>query len=311
MGIFTTELEDIADDIGLKWCVSNEEKVPLDMFALRKGREWGASNARTHSSYEPFEEVNNFPMNGKYKLCCFMESDGNYGLLDIEPICPKEIRQLLLDAFRNDVVYIERSMSGNGIHAIIPRKYSSTCKYKKYAEILVNHHATFTCKSLTFDEAFNMDISTNQTMTEEDETQIKEANDIYDLFKKPQASTFKGGSNYDEYKAERRFLNGSHADLYNIMYNFEYKKTLEDFDNDYSRYEFGYASSLNQLIMRTAPNMIDEDAHFYNMHISKRSAAILISMVLKQKLPPRLKHEEYRNGLPWLLYIADKIVNSD
>ena len=311
---FTTELEKIADEIGLKWTVSNSEKVPLDMFALRKGREWGASNARTHSSYEPFEEVDNFlpsSADKNYKLCCFIEPDGDYALLDIEAICPKEIRQMLLDAFKDDMIYIEKSMSGNGIHAVIPRKYSGTCKCKKYAEILVNHHCTFTCKSMDFDTAYNIDIETNQETSEEDEELIQGMTNVYDLFKAPQVSTYKGGANFDEYKAERRFLNGSHADLYNIMYNFEYKKSLADFDNDYSRYEYGYASSLNQLILRTAPNMIDENAHFYNMHISKKSAAILISMILKQKLPPRLKHDEYRNGLPWLLYIADKIVNSD
>lgn len=303
----------IADNISEKWCVSNSEKVPLDMFALRKGFEWGASNNREHSSYERYSDVEAFiENNDSYLLCSWLPPDGDYAILDIESICPKEIRVRLLEEFANDIVYIEKSMSGNGIHAVIKRKYEKTAKYKKYAEILVNHHCTYTCDELSLNEAMNIDIDTNMDMTDEDIEDLENLTDVYDLFKKPNTINVNNNNSatWQDYKKESQYLNGSHADLYNIMFAFEYQKTLADFDNDYSRYEFGYASALSCLIKRTAPNMIDADAKFYNMHISKKSAALLIYFVLKQKLQPRIKHDEYRNGLPWLLYTADRVVNN-
>lgn len=306
-------IANIANKISDKWCVSNSEKVPLDMFALRKGFEWGASNNREHSSYECYSDVEAFVAENpnQYKICSWLAADGEYAILDIESICPKEIRAKLLEMFKNDIIYLEMSMSNHGFHAIIPRKYEKTAKYKKYAEILVNHHCTYTGNQIDIQDAMNLDVETNLDMSDEDIEDIQNLTDVYDLFKKPSINVSQNGSaDWQDYKTESQYLNGSHADLYNIMYNFEYPKTLEDFDMDYSRYEFGYASALNYLIQRTAPNMIDSDARLYDMHISKRSAALLIYFILKQKLQPRAKHDEFRNGLPWLLYTADKIVNN-
>jgi len=306
-------LQDIADKISDKWCVSNSEKVPLDMFALRKGFEWGASNNREHSSYECYSDVEAFVKENPetYKVCSWLPMDGDYAILDIESICPKEIRAKILESFENDIIYLEMSMSGNGFHAIIPRKYEKTAKYKKYAEILTNHHCTYTGNIININDAINITIETNLDMSDEDMEDLQNLTDIYDLFKKPAVTLSSNDSaTWQDYKTESQYLNGSHADLYNIMYNYEYPKTLEDFDMDYSRYEFGYAAALSCLIKRTAPNMIDANARFYNMHISKKSAALLIYFILKQKLQPRAKHDEYRNGLPWLLYTADKVVNN-
>lgn len=282
------------------------------MFALRKGFEWGASNNREHSSYECYSDVKAFvDENQSYRLCSWLANDGDYAILDIESICPKEIRAKLLEEFRKDIIYLEMSMSGNGFHAIIPRKYEKTAKYKKYAEILVNHHCTYTGVEIDIDDAIVKDVATNLDISDDDVDELDGITDIYDLFKKPSINMGTNDSaTWQDYKKESQYLNGSHADLYNIMYMYEYPKSLQDFDNDYSRYEFGYASSLNYLIQRTAPNMIDADARMYNMHISKRSAALLIYFVLKQKLQPRAKHDEYRQGLPWLLYTADKVVNN-
>ena len=307
-----TTIANIANKISDKWCVSNSEKVPLDMFALRKGFEWGASNNREHSSYESYGGVAAFVSeNPGYRVCSWLPSDGDFAILDIESICPKEIRAKILSMFENDIIYLEMSMSGNGFHAIIPRKYEKTVKYKKYAEILTNHHCTYTGNEISVTDAINLTIKTNLDMSDDDEEDIKNITDVYDLFAKPAVNLSSNESaTWQDYKTESQYLNGSHADLYNIMYNYEYKKTLEDFSLDYSRYEFGYAAALYCLIKRTAPNMIDENARFYNMHISKKSAALLIYFILKQKLQPRAKHDEYRNGLPWLLYTADRVVNS-
>ena len=303
-----------------RWCVS-KNKMPLDMYALEKGLEWGASDKRSHSSYVAYESACEVRQRTGLPITLHVNSAAQaVYVVDIEKICPQEIRQAILLALHDNIEYIERSLSGKGYHLIVgmsAAKTLPTAKYKKWFEILSDHHCTFTEKEINFDDAYYDDFDTNEFITDDDKdvellnalkTPIT-AEAFYDLIGSSAVAIKSANSaSLEEYKKVAATFDCRHADLFGLLCDMEYTKTVDgDFHGDYSSYEFGYASKLHYLLRRLAQDMIDADCNHYVIDVTAEQSIMLVYMVLKQMIAPREKHKEFRSGLPWLLYTSQQV----
>lgn len=301
------------------WCVS-KNKMPLDMFALERGYEWGASDKRSHSSYTDYGKAAEIRDGKGYPVTLFVDaaSQGIY-MIDIEKTCPQEIRQAIFLSLHDSIIYLERSLSGKGYHLMIECDPESlpTAKYKKWFEILSKHHCTFTENEVDFQTAYFEEFDTNEFVTDDDKdvellnalSAPISAKDFYDLIgKSSQAVRLDDTASFDEYKKAVANFDGRHADLFGLLCDMEYAKTVDkDFHGDYSSYEFGYASKLHYTLRRLADDMIDADCNHYQLPMSREECVMMVYMVLKQCMAPREKHKTMRNGLPWLLYTSQQV----
>jgi len=299
-----------------KWCVS-KNKVPLDIYALKKGVEWGASTKRSHSAYGNYKEAKEISNKFGYPTTLFINSaEQAIYMIDIEKTCPKEVRQAIMSSLKNNIIYLERSLSDKGFHLMVNMPIGTelrTTKYKKWYEILTNHHCTFTMNAVDYDVAFDEDVDTNEFLTD-DEKDVELVNGMVDNMDPIDFYNLIGNSNniqtfdsdsIEVYKKAAGTFDGRHADLFGMLCDVIYEKTVDgDFSSDYSRYEFGYASKLHYAARRMAQNMIDANCNHYYLNMEKDQSIMLVYMVLKQMLPERTKHSEYRLGLPWLLYVS-------
>lgn len=302
-----------------QWCVS-KDKVPLDMYALRNGLEWGASDKRSHSSYVSYDAAaavrakTGLPVT--LRVDC--ETQGIY-VVDIEKTCPQEIRQAILLALHDHICYLERSLSGKGYHLIVETEPEPlpAAKYKKWLEVLSGHHCTFTERVVSFEAAYYDDFDTNEYITDDDaDVDLMTAlgkplspKEFYALIGPAGARPLlRDSSSLEEYRRAAATFDGRHADLFGLLCDMDYPKTVDgDFRGDYSSYEFGYASKLHYLLRRLAADMIDSDCRHYSIDMSREQSVMLVYMVLKQSLPPRDKHKSMRSGLPWLLYTSQQV----
>lgn len=303
-----------------KWCVS-KDKVPKDMHALARGLDWGVSTRRSHSCYVGFDEASSVSVRTGYPVTLWVDAAelGVY-ILDIEKTCPAEIRRQILLALHDAVLYLETSLSGKGFHLVVDigeRTALKTAKYRKWFEALSLHHCTFTMNEISFAEAFDMDVSENDPMPDGEKDSALWLGmqkpvgglEFYDLVSDVRAPVAAGDTGgVSEYRAALNKFDGRHADLFNSLCDMVYAKTVDgDFHGDMSAYEFGYASKMHYLVQRLIVDMIDADGCHYEMALSREEAVMLVWMALKQVLPPRDKHREIRNGMPWLLYTSHQV----
>lgn len=302
------------------WCVS-KDKIPKDMHALARGLDWGVSQKRSHSCYVDYAAAESVSSRTGMSVTLWVDSaaQGIY-MLDIEKTCPTEIRRAILLALHDQALYLEKSLSGKGFHMMVrldPPEALRTAKYKKWFEALSGHHCTFTGNELSFDDAYQMEIPENEALSGDDRDK-----DLMSALSRPlTGSEFyeaigSGGTavkpvqsgELGEYRSAVAGFDDRHADLFNALCDLVYEKTVDkDFHNDLSSWEFGYASKLHYALQRMSHAMMASDGTYYSVKLSKTDAVMLVYMVLKQNVPPRDKHKEYRNGLPWLLYTSQNV----
>lgn len=279
-----------------KWTVSDSNKRPIDIKALIRGEgPYGATSPTTECLTTLPEIIKNFPNIANHTYFIEIEND-DFIVLDVEPSCPDDIKQEFLQL---PFIYGERSMSKKGYHLVfhakdLLEKYPILLKKTKLQskdksfEILTNHWVTFTRDMIEPPIQPKGDIETTvQKLVNEAAIETKE----FDPTK------FKE-TNPDKIPDYLFLVEKT------IQVN-RYDKTLEDHHNDWSRYEFGYASSLaNSLKKVLKLSVIHQNKHRYN---DSEKAAILYE-VLCQKIEYREKHDTQRNNVPWLLYIAQNII---
>lgn len=84
-------------------------------------------------------------------------------------------------------------------------------------------------------------------------------------------------------------------------------KTIEDFGDDGSRYEMSVASTLSAHVIKIHKLSIKtEMLHELASSLSEQDLAYSVYRMIEDIVPYRDKHEEFRDGLPWLLYISKK-----
>ena len=281
-----------------KWTVSDSDKRPIDMYDWKnKGIIHGAKTDKGYNPYLTLDELCDFVPNASNNAFFLDALEDDIVVLDIEPVCPKEIRDKLI---RLPFEYAEISMSGKGIHMIFRLPHHILDEYpivrektymrdkNGYFEILLQHMVTFTRRSLRQ--------SANPVGIEEFETLFR--NLACEQKQTPKVSVATVNQNAIDsipyYRA-----------LYNVLKYQVYKKTADDFYNedkskiDYSAYEYAMCGFYYRKLMKCLPNKKYKD-HIY----TDAELALIIYSVIKEKIEHRAKHDESRKGMPWLLFVA-------
>lgn len=273
------------------WTVSDKNKRPMDIKGF-------IENKRLFGATEPTKKclttlpslIETIPnaVNHTYYINSYRD---NFIILDVEKTCPDELKKEFL---KLPFIYGETSMSGQGYHLVFykddlfdnfPDLKSKTKMQDedRYYEILINHWVTFTRNMIEPPAEPEGSISTwfnklaeneNQKMIDFDasEFEIVDPNDI----------------------PEYMFL------YENTKKRTNYNKTLSDFKNDDSRYEFGYAGHIVAVLwkMLSLSNIL-RTGHEYT--VSEK--AQIAYDVFVDLIPHRSKHDSKRGNVPYLMYI--------
>lgn len=276
-----------------KWTVSDKDKKPIDMFAYKYRQQITGALFTDNKSLVSLPELCELIPNARNNAY-FMDSIvDKFVVLDIEPICPDTIKQKLL---KTKYVYGEISMSGKGYHLIYPlpncfSKYPIAQKKivikeeHGYYEILLQHYVTFTRNMLP------------------DATGGEDFEKIFEELASTQKETIRKNIDVQELKPNDIPLE---KDILITLNHLDYNKTPIDFYNDMSKYEYGFMGFLYYKLKKQLA-LQDYKEHKY----SDNEKAWLLYTVAKNKIPKRQKHDEYRNNLPWLLYLASEIIAKD
>ena len=280
-----------------KWTVSTNKKVPIDMYMfMYRNVICGAihNNDLSLVSLDVLHQQIPDAANYAFYLDALVD---NFVILDIEPKCPDDIRAKLVTM---PCLYCETSMSGKGIHMIFTLPKDILNKYPEakekivfkephgWYEILINHYATFTGNQIpanidTNDDEFR---ALFKEMAQEQKVVAKA-----DVNIKPLESV-------DTYEAN--FILKS---LASQAHN--YTKKLSDFNDDHSKYEF----SINAFLYHKLLKMLNAPAIQKSGHVYTDSEiAWFLYKTTSEFLTPRAKHDEERNGMPWLLYLASEVI---
>lgn len=277
-----------------KWTVCDNNKKPIDMFSyMYKHQITGALFTNNLSLVSLPELCNIIPdaTNNTYYMDALVD---NFVVLDIEKTCPDKIKTKLLST---PYIYGETSLSGKGYHLIfstpdcfkdypIAQKKVVLREEHGYYEILLQHYVTFTRNMLppatgttSFENIFKQ-LAVNQKDTQ------KQNIDVQNL--KPNNIPFEN-------------------DILFILNHLSYKKTINDFYNDISKYEYGFVGFLYYKLKNLIKTPKYKKAHIYTAN----EKAWLLYLAASNQIPYRPKHDELRNNLPWLLYLAEEIIAKD
>lgn len=280
------------------WTVSSvTTKMPLDLqwFMQHKGEPGAIKGAKfmDHRSLGTYQELMEYIPNPATATYYYAMKNEDYIFLDIEPKCPEHIRNHLLQL---PYVYGEVSMSGKGYHLLLP-KPDNVKDYPDalvklqlkeehgYYEILVNHYASFTGKTIPLPTKVNDFTAALYKSLAENVVATKSVGlmdtDLPDLDEVPYAE-----------------------DVIRLTLRKPFGKTLEDYKevDDYGRprqgnsYEFGLMNYYAHRIYK----MTQLDVFKIHTYTDQELLTILYHIV-KDQLDHRPKHDEIRhddNGNP-------------
>jgi hypothetical protein len=288
-----------------RWAITDpDDKKPLSMAGLVHGVAYGASTKKPEDMMTLPELAANFT--DAPNCAMWMKSlDCGYALIDIEKTCPEDVRDTLVHGLAWK--YAETSLSGRGIHLIVPRPDELLDKYpnaRKAAvrrkdgafEVLLNHWVTFTRNVLDADPApedtpealailENLFSSCNPTITR--------------TWKMPRTQDIL--ASLGDYAAESIV-----ADLRGVV-RFAARNGSES--SDRSRSDWSMACSAvrfvdrhynaNDIRLAILPTVDD----FYPAAVGAVAAALLREVIeTDDTIPWRDKYDEPRGDLPYLEY---------
>lgn len=279
-----------------RWSVSDQNKRPIDIVEYKNsGRIWGATTTDELSLVDLPTLCSVIPdaKNNAYYMDSLID---HFVILDIEPNCPDHLKNEFL---KLNYIYGERSMSGKGYHLVFPmpknfHEYPAAMQKTamqedhKWYEILLNHWVTFTRNMIP-------------PATGKDGIES-----IFEDLAKEQISTSR--SDVDVMDLKPNPMPPKHDTIITLLSEQKYRKTVDDFYGDYSKYEYGHMGFLYyriKLLLNT--HTVKSTKHKYTSH----EIAWLLYVVAKDAIPHRVKHDEKRDGLPWLLYLARELIAKD
>lgn len=275
-----------------KWTVSDKNKMPIDMYELEYNQRIFGARAPEQPSLVDLNRLCQVIPNAANHAFYLDSNQDGYCVLDIEPTCPVKLRD---DLLRMAYLYGEFSLSGKGLHLIFklpdciknyPAAMTKTVMKEEhgYYEVLLAHYVTFTRNQLpvqpgsqAFEPLFEA-LCAVQTDTTRNEVDISdlEPGDIPDF-----------------------------KILTEKLQTCKYRKTPDDFHGDLSRYEYGHISWLYYRLMALYDTaLIQKNGHEYDPN---ESAWILYETIMP-RLEHRDKHDKYRDGLPWVLYLCREVI---
>lgn len=276
-----------------KWTVSDNTKRPIDMHALiHEEKIWGLAFDRGYNPMITLDELCRILPNAANNTYYLDALTDKIVVLDVEPKCPDVIKERIL---KLPYLYGETSVSGKGYHLLfrlpedILEKYpnaASKLSLKEqhgYYEILLNHMILFTRNALP---------------ATDDQTGLTEFRNMFELLaiqQKPAESS--------DLQIEMDEMNIDDIPYYHVLMPALkaqiYGKTPKDFYDDMSKYEFG----MTGFYYRKLSSLLTNGAYKDHVYTDNEKAMILYKLT-SEKLPYREKHDQKRNNMPWLLYIA-------
>ena len=288
-----------------RWTVSDNTKKPIDMFVwIYQQRIAGAATTDSNSliSLPRLCEVLPNAANNTFYMDALAD---NFVMLDSEKTCPDDIKAELL---KLPYIYGETSLSGKGYHLVFPMPdcfFEYPAAMKKivmkeehgYYEILLNHYVMFTRNMIPPSEGTGDFETFFRSLCVKQKETHREDVDINDMEPMP-------GPDYDKIVA--------------LLMRQDYKKSTSDFSEDMSKYEYGFMGYLNyklNQILKVNTIAIEkvysekEGKEISRKYVySDNERAWILYNVAKERIPYRAKHDELRDNLPWLLYLAREII---
>lgn len=291
------------------WTISDNKKMPIDVFQARYKGVISGCNIETPGSTTTLkglfemarEQGAQYPANAAFYLDVLRD---NIVILDVEPSCPIDLQREFL---KMEYLYAERSMSGKGLHLMfeVPENFNdfpdaaNKVKIRDAQgrwEILLNHWVTFTGNRVGGVAA---SVAQNK---------VKTIEDVYAKLAKEQKRTSEKLNDFTDFDPEESIQEIPHGEelVENLVYekSQQYKKTLDDFNGDHSRYEYGFLGfKFNRLLILTRNHRSFND-HAY----SPEELITLLYAVAVECIPHRNKHDEERQGMPFLMWRAKDLV---
>lgn len=321
-----------------KWTISDKSKVPIDAAYLLKTKDVVRNAKLTDPSYNPLVSLTRLNYesdlelaNRAYRLSAF---DNNTFMIDIEP---KADDALLQEWMNFPAQYTEVSMNG-GVHLLIQvpdslitdknrHIFESVVQIKDGSnnemEFLFNdHYITFT-KKIPVDKP-------NSTFEKGsiDYLKLKALIDWFVDKKEEQTSiqqldfdgTYPDENQLIEQQLEELDDNCEPNVLYISVFENDFFESslpsLEECDNDQSTYEERTVRLINYVLIRAIGDLElnkNKRKHVYQTNrIDEYKDFDVIGLAYlyaQQILEYRPKHDEYRQGKPWLLYLAVRTYN--
>ena len=279
-----------------KWTISDKNKRPIDMRALKdRGEIRGAEHTNENSLMTLPELCEFLPNAANHAFYLDALTDG-FVVLDVEPKCPEEIKRKMLSL---PYLYGEVSMSGKGLHLVfllpecikdypIAQKKVVLKEANGFYEILLNHYVTFTRRAIC--PYYNLPDQTNKNAFVE----------LFQQMASQQVEVHRDDFHVDEIAPDSIPNQGY---ILNMLENKSYQKTPNDFANDMSKYEYAHIGYLYYNLKRVL-NWKSLRDHDY----TEQEKAWLLYYAAKNQIPYRAKHKERRYGLPWLLYLSQEVI---
>ena len=277
------------------WTISDNNKKPIDMWDLVLNNPDGhrpPTGAKNHTStyLMTLSDVCRYVENAKNNAYYFDSEKTGHIVLDIEPDCPDELKAAFLNT---NYVYGEVSMSGRGFHLIYKtpeclKDYPEAMKKTKMQdsarkfEFLMEHWVTFTRQLIP--------------PAKPDAKPIDEYFEEMCAIQKYTERKY----NFDVDAERPENIRNLTTIMFLMRNNLAYKRTVEDFHGDMSRYEFGFAAMLYRRLNRILKQ-------FKNEYTQTEKAWILYDLMV-EKLDHRDKHDTLREGKPWLLYLVQEVM---
>lgn len=292
-----------------RWTCSTKTKMPIDMPALRDKKVIkGASFKNGNQPFVTFTELLAILPNAKTATYVLNQSVDDICVLDVEPKCPAEIRDKLLQL---PYLYCELSMSGKGYHMVF-----ETPKDTKFREIVIGKDSLRTEGGI-FEILLNHNVTFTGLACEPTENVNLKPIDAFNAIFEKLASEAELHS-YKEYDTSDL------PDIDDIPYGdeilesvleAEFKKTPADYTSvdkngvtydDPNKYEFGVLGFFNQRLESTLKKEKYKD-HEYTM----KEHLVLLYDIAVEAIPYREKHDEMRDGMPFLMYSAKRLLGRD
>lgn len=314
------------------WTMSDNEKRPIHAVKfLETGNVYNARFDEGHPlvTLDALDADPNLDaVNRAYRL---RARENRVMMIDVEPSAPLEMKQQVL-AF--PAHYTELSKNG-GVHLLIevpadmitnenrylfddlsvlkepvPKDAAGKQSRQAHYEILLNdHYVTFTKKMDTAKRVADFENDPN------DRAALRSfLENIVQLDAERKAERERAKA-YRVKLAEDAIDDARQADIQtflklraiDIAREQAAEKSITDYGGDGSRYEMGVANSLAYHILRTH-KMASETTSFHEL-AARFDEEMLIHatyQLLQDAVPYRDKHDEDRDGLPWLLYTAKR-----
>lgn len=293
-----------------KWTISDKNKRPISIADLQSTLLNGTNSSESIRGADQYESadtttlpklLNILPTASNHAYKFDAKKDG-FVVLDIEKTCPDDLKAQFLQL---PYLYGEYSLSGKGIHLICPipsnwnefPEFQDTTKVQEpngAYEILLNHWVTFTRNTLP------------KAVSKGDGQ-----HDLSSVFRYICKRISTTGSVKIKPSLDKPDIPGENRILL-LLEDFEYNKKPTDFpmagrpEGNLSNYEFGVTSSVTYQILR----YVERDPTFAKYNYSTEQLAWIVFDKVTHYLPHREKHDTYRDGMPYLLYIALKAVTT-